>query len=224
MLNFGELICDQNCSTSDAPRDCDCKCPAIDAMEAEGTLEFDFLYDIMVNTSLWDKIGSACSWCIAGNAEEGYTFFNLTTDQNYELVYAVVMLACHPGHVSQMGTPLAGPNDPLFWPIHGAFERITDYLRLVDNSTHDCDDGGANCRSSKITWGYGIDDADDCAELGANHTFTGQGFTDLLPFDGFLGDTGDKFYSNQQLWELFDPLNPRLTYIYDSFAWDHCHG
>ena len=63
---------------------------------------------------------------------------------------------------------------------------------------------------------------DGCAQLKANNTKIGSGWLDLLPFSGFLGDSTEKDYTNQQLWDLFDPMNPRLTYVYDTFEWAHC--
>ena len=37
-------------------------------------------------------------------------------------------------------------------------------------------------------------------------------------FDGHL------FYTNEELFRLFDPSSPTMPYVYDNFKWDHCTG
>jgi len=228
-LNWGLLKCDRDCAAGAPSAECSCSCPEVDEHLAAGTLDSEKLYHFLNTTSMWDMMHASCDWCIAANTTLAgerevttYSFANLTAAENDELMYHVLMLACHPGKVSQMGTPLAGPNDPLFWPVHGAFERVVDYLRLIDNTTI-CDDAG--CSLKRYDWSYGEedDDATGCSQLaGPAAGHVGTSWLDVLPFEAFLGDATGKQYSNQQLWQLFDPMNPRLTYVYDDFDWAVC--
>uniref|UniRef100_A0A7S2FFR2 Tyrosinase copper-binding domain-containing protein n=1 Tax=Octactis speculum TaxID=3111310 RepID=A0A7S2FFR2_9STRA len=232
----GHLICGQDCNLTDddggatttTSPSCACSCPIVDEIYNSGNLTASFAYDLMDSTGLWSMIDTLCDWCLDYNETSGkYEFSGTMTGstQEEELTILFTLLTCHPGHVSQMGTPLAGPNDPLFWPIHGAFERVIDYLRLTGNTTHDCavvDSCTSSAENRKIRWDY--DDDPLCVPMLVNGTQQiGQGWHDILPFSGFLGDESSHDYSNEELWQLFDPLNPRLTYIYDSFDWEHCH-
>ena len=104
----------------------------------------------------------------------------------------------------------------------------TNASTFQGNATHDCDDDKRQgCTSTAYHWSYGDTqigpdgetEDDGCAMLEADGVKVGSGWLDLLPFSGFLGDSNDKDYTNQQLWDLFDPMNPRLTYLYDTFDW-----
>ena len=46
--------------------------------------------------------------------------------------------------------------------------------------------------------------------------------TAVLPWKNFLNEESDDGYTNEQLVQLFDPRNPELPHVYDTFAWDHC--
>ena len=233
MLNWDYMKCNTECSSGASAAECSCSCPKVDEHLAAGTLDSAKLYHYLNASSMWDMMHASCDWCISENkttsADDGdhdaaptYVFTNLTATENDEMMYHVLMLACHPGKASQMGTPLAGPNDPLFWPVHGAFERLTDYMRLIDNTTV-CDDAG--CELKRYDWSYGQEDDDStgCSRLaGPEAGHVGSSWLDVLPFEGFLGDATGKQYTNQQLWDLFDPMNPRLTYVYDDFDFVQC--
>ena len=45
-----------------------------------------------------------------------------------------------------------------------------------------------------------------------------------LPFSGFLGESDEHDYSNGELLQLFQPENPKLPFVYDTFRWDHCES
>ena len=63
-----------------------------------------------------------------------------------------------------------------------------------------------------------------------NHTWVdvgkcyGYDYHDLLPFSDLFGenDANRHLYSNEQLYRLFDPQNPTLPYVYDTFDWSQC--
>ncbi|KAH8098158.1 hypothetical protein JL720_1086 [Aureococcus anophagefferens] len=111
----------------------------------------------------------------------------------------------------------AAPNDPLFWPLHPAFDRILALARL----------GGARLDEA---WPDGT-----CA--GARRETAGepdQNFEPLRHIDATrrrdavhardLGDAGGggALLTNGDLYDLVDPRRDDLSYVYDAFAWDHC--
>ena len=53
-----------------------------------------------------------------------------------------------------------------------------------------------------------------------------NGFKDRLPFHDFFNEsnTEDWFYTNEMLYELFDPQSLTLPYMFDSLSWSHCDG
>ena len=125
------------------------------------------------------------------------------------MVWAIEV-ACHPGYLGQFASPLASPNDPIFWPIHVGFERYWSYLRLAPDSR----------AAFNNTW------SDHTAGDGCR----GWNMSDPLPFrdlavDGAAGATGAcgaRAYNSIDLIELFAPQNVRLPYIWENFEWGHC--
>ena len=50
----------------------------------------------------------------------------------------------------------------------------------------------------------------------------GRSFEDIMPWKDLLDEGSGKFYTNEDLYDLFDPTNEKLTYVYEHFDWDHC--
>ena len=94
----------------------------------------------------------------------------------------------------------ASANDPLFWPLHPIFDRVWAYMRLAPAYRH-----------FNSTWV----DTNSC---------NGHDYHDVLPFQNFLGENTPHFYTNEELFRLFDPSSPTMPYVYDNFKWDHCTG
>lgn len=125
-----------------------------------------------------------------------------------------ILTSCHPGDLGQFSSPLASPNDPIFWPIHVGFERYWSFARLAP-SIRD---------AFNNTW----DDYSHDRE----HTCRGWNMTSKLPFKAFGngpavtaaahdgeggGDDGDESehaYNSVDLIEFFEPLNPTLPHIW----------
>merc|ERR1719198_2215903 len=61
-----------------------------------------------------------------------------------------------------------------------------------------------------------------------NHTWVddescnGRSLYDTMPWKDLLNEGNDKFYTNADLYELFDPTNPSLPYVYEHFDWEQC--
>lgn len=207
MMNLDLLICPTSCG-SDVPfEECSCSCPKYDFWTENMT--FNDAYPLLSSFG-GDMLGMLQGGVVSGNfleTDDDYEngsstvhFTNLTMPDDGELMKFLLEVLCHPGRISQFATPLAAPNDPLFWPIHTTFDRVWAFVRLDP----DKDFSG--------TWED--DDPGACAM---------HGYHDILPFQGMIGNlSDDRMYSNQQLYDLFDPKNSELPYIYDSFHWDHC--
>lgn len=131
-------------------------------------------------------------------------FANLTEADDRGMMVFLLELLCHPGRMSQFATPLAAPNDPIFWSLHTTFDRLWAFMR-----------SGSSGQEFSETWS----DDDSCSM---------HNYLDLLPFHGFQIEGSSKpaaeLYTNQELYQLFDPLSEALPYVYDDFVWDHCES
>lgn len=62
---------------------------------------------------------------------------------------------------------------------------------------------------------------------GFNHTWVntnscyGHDHHDILPFSDLFNEGTGHFYSNQELYQAFDPRSPVLPYVYDTFNSEH---
>lgn len=128
-----------------------------------------------------------------------YSFNNMTTDENREFMVFLLRYSCNPGKMGAMCTGAAA-NDPVFWPIHPLFDRLLAYIRLSDDYV-----------DFNHTW----KDDPSCY---------GRSKDDMMPFKNLLNEGSDKFYTNGDLYNLFDPRSPDLLYVYDHFDWDHCNS
>lgn len=112
-----------------------------------------------------------------------------------------------PPRFGPMSATLGAPNDPLFWVVHNAWERLWAKKLLTPDLTFRFDWSWDN--SSDACWGYG--------------------YHAVLPFFHLLSDAArpealneTRGYTNEELMLLFDPSNPKLPYVYETLAFDHC--
>ena len=141
------------------------------------------------------------------------------------------MQICHVGSPGEMFTS-AAPQDPTFWPLHGNAERYLQYARLLK---------AEGVLSFSEAWGYahakelpsdtGIvcdwsDVADGSMDMPkcAQETCPGHKADDILPFANLMSSQ-DGLYTNEEFYELVDPTNDDLPYVYDSLSyWPGCDG
>ena len=206
MLTLGKdfFSCPTSCGANDTFADCSCRCPELDHDDVFTTGNMTTVQTYLDQVTAMFQISTGCPDCVTENDDGSYSFTNLTDREDLELKRILLSVACHPGKVSQMGTPLAGPNDPLFFPVHNAFERVWNFMRVAPDLSVDW------------SWSSGPDDCGDMMD-----------FKDKSPFKNFgVGNKPNKTstfeYTNIELWHLFDPANPELPYVYDSFEWSHC--
>ena len=107
----------------------------------------------------------------------------------------------------------AGAESPLdvsFWPMHPTLDRLLQYKRLVN----DFED---------TTW-----EKTSLCKYAATSPCLGHREDDLTAFKTHVQRDADGAFSlayltNRELVNMTDPRRHyAMTYIYDSFAWDHC--
>jgi hypothetical protein len=100
----------------------------------------------------------------------------------------------------------AAPNDIIFWPTHPTVERLLVWKRLhgfldttwVDNSS---------TTVTGLTIGY-------CY---------GHNYMDVTIWKNIF-DNDDVYYTNAEIFNLSNPDNENLEYVFDNFLWPHCEA
>ena len=144
-----------------------------------------------------------------------HAFAGLTVEQDFSLKRLYLELLRAPGRFGVWPTG-AAPIDPLFWPMHPIFDKMTQALRMAP----------ALSASMNFTWD---NSGTSCGE--------GVEWNDVLPFeDLFWGanSTGTSAaslgskdlagaYTNRDIWELFQPDGDWIPYVYDQLEnWGEC--
>mmetsp|Transcript_29511 Transcript_29511/g.40051 ORF Transcript_29511/g.40051 Transcript_29511/m.40051 type:complete len:664 (-) Transcript_29511:227-2218(-) len=94
------------------------------------------------------------------------------------------------------------PADPIFWTIHPTVDRLWQWRRINGMTNESWPPSSENYVHGGDCWGHSADD--------------------VTIFKNIF-DSDERFYSNQDLYDLMDPLNEdRMDAIYDSFRWGHC--
>jgi hypothetical protein len=94
------------------------------------------------------------------------------------------------------------PADPIFWPIHPTVDRLWQWRRIngMTNETWP---------PASVNYVHG----GDCA---------GHSADDITVFKN-LFDSDDRFYTNQELYDLMDPRKEETTdSVFAHFRWGHC--
>jgi len=194
---YSVIICPDFC-TEDTPfSECTCTSPKIDEMIKDGTLTSEVINEYLIETEIAYWLDVFLDNINVDYENDLITFDGLTTEENEEYLKWILLFSTHPGLTGGMGTAGA-PNDPTFWPIHPTFDRLFTFIRMAPAFA-----------DFNFTWP-------------SDGSCYGNGYYDLLPFRNLLNEDASHDYSNQQLFVLFDPANPELPYVYDSFHWKNC--
>lgn len=157
-----------------------------------------FKFESMLTPSLDDDLSTA-----------DYRFVNYTESESYEIMRVILKLLSKAPKMSQFSSPLASPNDPIFWPIHISYEKIWHFLRLRPSPTFNS------------SWAGEVDKDDEASER-----IYGWGFDDtVLDFNDVYGIKRlplGTVYTNREMVDLFDPLRPEMPYIFDDFGYAAC--
>ena len=157
-----------------------------------------------------------------------HAFAGLTVEQDFSLKRLYLELLRAPGRFGVWPTG-AAPIDPLFWPMHPIFDKMTQALRMAPafaatvNFTWDnagmCDAGDPQ---SAEWWGkQPFEDLFGASEAAAARDDGGDRHG---KHDAKLGARKlARSYSNADLWELFRPDGDDIPYVYDQLAaWGTC--
>ena len=112
----------------------------------------------------------------------------------------------------------ASPSDVSFWPIHPTVDRLLQYRRIIrpfnDSSwvTDDTLGGQKACQYSR----YGCD-GHHAYDLTVSPT---RVVDPNSPINA--SDFTTSFLSNGDLFHMLNPHTYRMSFVYDSFSWDHC--
>lgn len=125
---------------------------------------------------------------------------------------AVAEVLCTTAWVSGEQLEAASPADVSFWPIHPTLERLLHYKRLADDFD--------NTEYTNI-YGY----TEYCiyqqqSGCEGHHAEDITSFTTSY-FDK-SGDIVKQPTTNLELFEMSNPHDYHMTYVYDSFTWSHC--
>ena len=210
---FPFLDCPTSCTVGvDTYETCHCNStvPPVD------TLDDDAVYDYLEWALAKMHEGYLGDHFMTKNHSTGeHIFKHITTDQDRELKRLYLRLLREPGNFGVFATGAAA-NDPLFWPMHPIFDKMTQALRMAP----------ALSASMNFTWD---NSGTSCGE--------GVEWNDVLPFeDLFWGanSTGTSAaslgskdlagaYTNRDIWELFQPDGDWIPYVYDQLEnWGEC--
>jgi len=190
--------CPQTCATDTPWRECQCKCPAHDGSQKKS---YDVLFEagVLDAVDYYDEDNTLIDKWLDNDGHVYYTLPGYTANESIAIYDQLLRVLCSPGHVGDM-FQASSPNDLTFWVLHPAVDRLWHFKRLGDVSN--------------------FDDA-----WQPFHTCYGHNPDDVTPFDRslFHDDVGaSHYYTNAQLYDLFDPASATIPYIYDNFFWPHC--
>jgi hypothetical protein len=194
----GSLTCPDTCDLDTPFEDCMCYCSSIDVngISREDASEFISSTDAILNqlSPVEDYL-----WV---DEETGLWTVLGDDDMSAEIVPWIVQYACSPGVMAPFTASTSSTNDPIFPISHNAYERFYHYYRVSSDQTD-------------FDWSWTDDE-----------TCYGRSWNDTLPFYNF--DIGPEFldadqpYTNELLFNIFDPNREELPYIYEDVGLSWC--
>ena len=167
-------------------------------------------------------------------------FATVTAEQDLVLKRLYLQMLQLPGNFGSFATGAAA-NDPLFWPMHPIFEKITQALRLAPTlygrdapgaMNYTWDNGDSPCGGENGTaWGDRVPFENlfvRSSPLVADDDGGGEAgrlpVSDLAARAANLGSHElEGSYSNEELWELFRPDGDAIPHIFDQLTdWGEC--
>ncbi|KAH8050417.1 hypothetical protein JL722_11384 [Aureococcus anophagefferens] len=233
--DFGDCAYNVRCPAKDScveGGDCRCKSDAFDAaydkVRGDALAEERLAHEVLNKNRIYSEIFHAQDkvilWANTSDADRGgfhHDVFFLDGDgapldaaANSELKVLLVKLLMNPASVGPFTTPLAAPNDPLFWSSHSNWERLWHYVQL----------DGAYAMPAGAAKLEGLWDYVHAVPQLRNGTCWGVYWASKLPFSSFTNHSDFTDYTNGELVQLFDPRNDELPFVYDDMATmlDHC--
>ena len=171
-------------------------------------------------TELRDHPFTPCS------ASPDPNLFNLTSSPPRP---APVYPPSRPWHTRPPFEQSSSPLDPMFWPMHGTMERLWQFAVLtgqVTDFTWPDEDMNVTLPDGTIDTQY----------VSSYEVCIGHRGSDVFPY-GLLSSDVDTFevktgirsnpvtgneLTNREVLASLDPRSNPLTYVYDTFKWEHC--
>jgi len=119
----------------------------------------------------------------------------------------------------QMGAN--SPVDPSFWPMHPTLDRLLQYKRLAKPFGSPAWENPRESEGQRTQYCIS-DNGNTITDCKGHHPY------DVAPWKIHkLGADGNfeanaSFVTNGELYDLSDPRDYRLPYVYDAFEWPHC--
>ena len=228
----GYLDCPSTCAGGTGNyASCRCHTDKFDALYESGQFESNYtaVYELLGTLGLLPVAFDKTSYnyinygaSLVSPSKSEWYFMNMTAEENELVMRLYLLLSTNPGQLSQMSSPLASSNDPMFWPIHAEFGRYLDYVRLEP-------------LYENFNWTWDGEWLDVAHKSG----IYGPGYTEHLPFtrfkgmakprnvapdqpakdDGLPGGKGEALYTNEELLRLSHPDNADLPYVWETFTW-----
>jgi|MDSY01.2.fsa_nt_gb hypothetical protein len=188
------ISCPQLCSMDTPWKACSCQCDA----EKIGDLSaYEVLYNsgVLSTVDYFDSGGTAIDSYLDGDGNPMKVLDGYSEDESNEIYESMLKALCQPGHIGDMFQATSS-NDVTFWVLHGTLDRLWHFKRLGNQKNFD------------ETWD-------------PYHTCYGHNPGDYQPFKN-LFDEDDRYYSNAELYQLFNPSGVSIPYMYENFEWPHC--
>ena len=158
-------------------------------------------------------------------------FYDLDRADTAALIMWFAKLFAYFPRVGPMTAILGSPADPVFWPSHGAWERLWHYQRITQMWINEFD-----VEKTQLDWGRwrptARDNPTDTCKW-SKKAYSMLPFWDLMDHtrtvdevahldDEVFDHMKHDYYTNADLNEMFAPDQVTLPFIFDSFQWDHC--
>lgn len=192
-----DISCPSYCSLDSPESDCTCSCGSASSNATAA-------YELLVRTGTFARIAAMDpdQRLLRRTVDSGRELFTWVNDGGESMNEWLVELNCHVANTGEM-LGSGAPSDPIFWVVHPAVDRIWQWKRL------------SSCPYD-YSWPVGVSIYGDC---------WGHDEEDVLPYYGLAqGESrlANTTYTNKAVYNLVNPRDSAIPYIYDNFAWSHC--
>lgn len=189
-----QVTCPESCDMDTAWSDCACICD-VEKIHNESNYMILHSAGVLRTVTYFDTKGNTIESFYDEDGNPLEVLDGYTEEESREIYGSMLYALCQPGHIGDMFQATSS-NDVTFWVLHGTLDRLWHFKRLGNKKNFD------------ETWD-------------PYHTCYGHNPLDFQPFKN-LFDQNDRFYNNEQLYELFNPSGNSIPYMYADFQWPHC--
>jgi hypothetical protein len=157
-------------------------------------------------------------------------FDGLSQGDTTQLIIWFTKLFAYFPKMGPMTAILGSPADPVFWASHGAWERLWHYARITKMWQNN-----DNIEETMEQWGRWrpqIKNNPVTTCSWSKQAYSMLPFWNLMDYErspdiqahiaGAAKQHKHSYLTNADLNEMFNPQNPSLPFVFDTFSWDHC--